>query len=263
MADRKQHFFARLIQMSMKQSYALKASFWMRLVFMIVSDLIMMIGWYVMFESFQTINGWNFNDFMFMSGLNISAFSIWTLFFRGAGIRMSQWIQNGEFDYFLLSPQNVLFHASCCVSEPSGWGDFLAGIGLMIASGLITVSTFGIVVILFICAVLCFLSVNFFLTAINFYFKNTVDLTERLFYVFFSICGYPGSIYTDWAKILLITIFPAGLISILPIEVLKNTQGFTLFYLLGAAITLFFGSILFFYRGLKKYESGNRTILRG
>ena len=52
MADRKQHFFARLIQMSMKQSYALKASFWMRLVFMIVSDLIMMIGWYVMFESF-------------------------------------------------------------------------------------------------------------------------------------------------------------------------------------------------------------------
>lgn len=263
MVAKKQHFFLHLIQMSMKQSYALKTAFWLRLVVMIISNLIMLTGWYVMFDSFQTINGWTFNDFMFMSGLNISAFSVWTLFFRGAGIRMSQWIQNGEFDHFLLSPQNVLFHASCCVSEPSGWGDFLTGIGLMITSGLITISTLGIVFILFICAFLCFLSVNFFLTAINFYFKNTADLTERLFYVFFSVSSYPGSIYTDWAKVLLITVFPAGLISILPIEILKGMQISTFVYLFLMIIALFCGSILFFYAGLKKYESGNRTMLRG
>ncbi len=263
MADRQYHFFFRLIKMSMKQSYALKAAFWLRLIFMIVSDLIMLIGWYVMFQSFHTINGWSFEDFMFMSGLNISTFSIWTLFFRGGGTYMAQWIQNGEFDHFLLSPPNVLFHASCCVSEPAGWGDFITGICLMAVSGLVTFNTFGIVLILFICAVLCFLSISFILTAINFYFKNAADLTERLFYVFFCICGYPGSIYTDWAKVILITVFPVGLISILPVEILKNMQFSSFVYLLCATAVLFLGSIFLFYRGLRRYESGNRTILRG
>ncbi len=263
MADNQIKFFLELIRMNMKQSYALKTAFWLRVLFMLISNGIMLVGWGVMFHQFQSINGWTFSDFMFMTGLNITAFSIWSLFFRGTGIYMAHLIENGGLDHFLLTPKNILFHISCSVSNPAGWGDFITGFCLILASNLVCFSNAFLVLIFLICSVLCFLTIGFFFSALNFWLAGFSDLSERLFYIFFNLSGYPGSIYSDWAKILLLTVFPIGFISILPVEILKTFSLPSFLYLIMGISFLFIGSILFFYNGLKRYKSGNQINMRG
>lgn len=251
-------FFARLIKISMYQSFSLKSAFILRMLFMVVNNLIMLIGWWAMFTRFETINGWSFGDFMFMTGLTVSAFSLWPIFFRGAGIYMARLIEYGDLDNFILQPKNILFHVSCSLSDPSGFGDLITGCLLIAFSGLLTASNALLVLFFFIIAAVCFLSINFIVSSLPFYFKNVSDMSERLFYIFFNIAGYPGSIYTGYAKLLLCTVFPAGLISVLPVQLLHNFSGFLLLYMFLFAFLLFRLSIWLFHNGLKHYESGNR-----
>lgn len=262
MADNKcftsARFFARLIKTSLLQAFSLKASFALRLVFMVFNNLIMLVGWWAMFTRFDTINGWTFKDFMFMTGLTVSAFSLWPLFFRGAGIYMARLIEYGDLDTFILQPKNILFHISCSISDPSGFGDLIAGCLLIILSGLLTTSTVFLILFFFLVAAICFLSINFIVSSLPFYFKNMADISERLFYIFFNIAGYPGSIYTGYAKLLLCTLLPTGLISILPVQLLHQFSIGLFLYMLLFTLGLFSFSIFLFYKGLKRYESGNR-----
>lgn len=252
------HFFSRLIKTSMYQAFSLKAAFMMRMLFMLFNNLIMLISWWAMFTQFEAINGWSFSDFIFMTGLTVSSFSLWPIFFRGTGIYMARLIEYGDLDSFILHPRNILFHVSCSLSDPSGFGDLISGCLLIAFSGFLTTSTLFLILFFFLVAAVCFLSVNFIVSSLPFYFKNMSDTSERLFYIFFNIAGYPGSIYSGYAKLLLCTFFPVGLISVLPVQLLHNFSGLLMLYMLLFTTILFCFSLWLFYNGLKHYESGNR-----
>ena len=263
MANNTVSFYRRLLKTGLKHSFALKGAFFCRIIFMIFNNLMMLLAWSLMFQKFNTINGWSFNDFMFMTGLAISSFSIWPLFFRGTGIYLARMIENGDLDAYLLQPRSVLPHIACSVSDPSGFGDLLTGLILMFVSGLITLQTAFIVLICFICATMCFLAINICVSALPFYVKRTSEIGERIFYMFFSISNYPGSIYSGYMKLIFCTIFPVGIISILPIQLLHHFS-WTLFgFLVGFSFFILTFSIFFFYNGLKHYEGSNRFGVHG
>jgi ABC-2 type transport system permease protein len=251
-------FLCRLYCTSFKQVMALKASFFLRILFMIINNLIMLVGWFAVFNTFKTINGWSFSDFMFMRGLVVICFSIWSLFFRGAGIYTARLIEYGDLDTYLMAPKNILLHTTCSQTDPAGFGDLLSGIILLTASGLISFSNIGILLFCILIGASLFVSLGIFLGALNFYVSDCTDFGERLFYLFLSITGYPGCIYTGLAKLILISLFPTGLISILPVEQIHHPDTITLLWMFFVSCVLLTGSILFFYNGLKRYESGNR-----
>lgn len=256
-------FYRRLIKTGLKQSFALKGAFFCRMIFMIFNNLMMLLAWGLMFQKFNTINGWHFNHFMFMTGLVISSFSIWPLFFRGTGIYLARMIENGDLDTYLLQPRQVLPHIACSVSDPSGFGDLITGIVLLICSGLITLQTFFIVLFCFLCATILFLSINICVSALPFYIKRTSEIGERIFYMFFSISNYPGCIYSGYMKLIFCTIFPVGLISILPIQLIEQFSWSLFFYLLLSIFFVLTFSIGLFYNGLKRYEGSNRFGIHG
>lgn len=251
-------FLHQLYKTSFKQVMALKASFVLRILFMVVNNLVMLVGWFAVFNTFKTINGWSFHDFMFMSGLVVTCFSIWSIFFRGAGIYMARLIEYGDLDTYLLVPKNVLLHTICSKTDPAGLGDLLSGLILITGSGLVSFSNIGILLFCIIIGGTLFISLGIFLGSLNFYISDCTDFGERLFYLFLSISGYPGCIYTGMAKLILISLFPAGLISILPVEQMHCPNIITLLWMFFVVCFILTGSIFFFYNGLKKYESGNR-----
>lgn len=256
-------FYCQLLKTSFKQAVAVKSAFCLRVIFMIINNLMMLFAWGALFHQFNTINGWTFYDFMFMTGLCVGSFSIWSLFFRGMGIYMARLIEYGDLDTYLTQPRTALFHISCSISDPSGLGDFITGLLLMTASGLLTWQTAPIVLTCFICATICFLSVNILVSSLPFFFRKTDDLSERLFYLFFNIAGYPGSIYNGLAKLLLCTLFPVGIISVFPVLLLQTFSIWILIYIVLFSVGFLSISIFFFQRGLRRYEGGNRFGIHG
>lgn len=257
MAAKKTFFWLYLIQTAFKAAFSLKTSFFGRILFMCLNNFILLTGWWAVFHSFQEINGWGFSDFMFMSGLVISAFSVLTLFFRGAGIYLARLIEFGELDTYLIQPRQPLFHICCSVSDASGAGDLISGLVLIAFSGLITLDTIGIFLLIFAAAALLFLSVSILFSTLPFYMRDSSNLSERLFFMFFNIAGYPGCIYQGVAKVILIFIFPAGVISILPVEMMHAPSLSGLLTIVGMAMSVFALALFSFYHGLKRYESSN------
>ncbi len=257
------HFYRRLIKTSLKQSASLKWAFILRIICMLLNNCLMLVSWGALFYTFKTINGWNIYDFIFMTGLCVGSFSIWSIFFRGAGIYMARQIEYGDLDAYIIQPRHILFHGACSVSDPSGIGDLITGILFIGISGLVTFQTFPIVLVCFICATLCFIALTFYVSCLPFFIKQTDDFGERLFYIFFNIAGYPGSIYSGWFKLIFCSIFPVGIISILPVTLLKHFSWEIFGYLIGFTGLFFAGALILFHYGLRRYESGNRFGVHG
>lgn len=257
MAVKQLDFWFSLLKLAAKSAFALKTAFFGRIVFMCLNNLILLVGWWAVFQSFNHINGWAFSDFMFMSGLVIAALSLFTLFFRGAGIHLARLIEFGELDPYLIQPRNPLFHICCSVSDASGLGDLISGCLLMFFSGLITPGNLGVIILMFLAAALLFLSMSILFSSIPFYARDASDLSERLFFIFFNIAGYPGCIYSGLAKFILIFIFPAGVMSILPIEMIHTPSFGKIITILSISVGFFGLAIFSFYQGLKRYESSN------
>ncbi len=256
-------FYRRLIKTALKQAVSLKGAFILRIVFMIINNALMFVAWGSLFYQFKTINGWNIYDFMFMTGLCVGAFSIWPMFFRGSGIYMARQIERGDLDAYLIQPRNVLFHTACSVSDPSGIGDFITGILFIGLSGLVSWYTLPIIFVCYICAALCFIGMTFYVSSLPFFIKHTDDIGERIFYIFFNIAGYPGSIYTGWAKLAVCSFFPVGIISVLPVNIIKNPSVSAIAYLIIFSVLFFTGSLALFKYGLRRYESGNQFGIHG
>ncbi len=256
-------FYRRLIKTSLKQAVSLKGAFILRVICMFLNNVLMLVAWGTLFYKFNTINGWTIFDFMFMTGLCVGSFSMWSIFFRGSGIYMARQIEYGDLDAYLIQPRNVLFHGACSVSDPSGVGDFITGILFIGLSGLVTLSTLPIIFVCFICAALCFIAITFYVSCLPFFIKRTDDFGERLFYIFFNIAGYPGSVYTGYFKLAMCSLFPVGVVSVIPVELIKNFSWELLGYLIGFSVLFFSGSLILFKLGLRRYESGNRFGIHG
>ena len=251
-------YYQKLIKIGFKQAFALKKVFILRILFMILNNLMLLYAWYLMFLNFPIIHSWTFNDFMFMTGLVILTFSVWPIFFRGIGIHLMRLIENGELDSFLVIPRHVLFNVGCSVCDPSGIGDFITGVLLMFFSGLVSFSNFPMVLCFAFSGICVFLALNILISSLPFFIKNSSDIGERIFFMFFNIAGYPGSIYTGYLKLFFCSLLPIGFISILPVELVHTFSAVTLIYLITASICFLSFSIFVFSYGLKKYESGNR-----
>ncbi len=251
-------YYQQLIKTGYKQAFALKKVFILRVLFMILNNLMLLYAWHLMFLNFSTIHSWTFNDFMFMTGLVVLTFSIWPIFFRGIGIHLMRLIENGELDSFLVIPRHVLFSVGCSVCDPSGIGDFITGILLIFFSGLVSLSNLPMVFCFIFSGICVFLTINILISTLPFFIKNSSDIGERLFYMFFNIAGYPGSIYSGYLKLIFCTLLPVGFISILPVELMHNFSGTVFMFLIVASICFLSLSIFIFSYGLKKYESGNR-----
>ncbi len=257
------HFYRLLIKTSLKQSASLKWAFVLRIICMLLNNCLMLITWGALFYTFKSINGWNIHDFVFMTGLCIGSFSIWSVFFRGAGIYLARQIEYGDLDTYIIQPRNVLLHCACSISDPSGIGDFLTGILFIGFSGMVTFQTLPVILVCFICAALCFIALTFYVSCLPFFIKRTDDFGERLFYIFFNIAGYPGSVYTGWFKLIFCSIFPVGIISVIPVTLLHRPSWTLLTYLIGFVMLFFISALTLFKLGLRRYESGNRFGVHG
>jgi ABC-2 type transport system permease protein len=223
---------------------------------MIINDFFFIILWFLFFSKFPEINGWNFKDMMLLMSINTMSYGLCMILFAGC-LNLAKMIQNGEVDNYLILPPNLLWHISASKTFPSDFGDFLFGFILFFFSGDVSFEKFLITFFLVIFASMILFSFTVITQSLAFFIEHFEETAIELFHSLLGFTLYPQNAYVGFLKILVMTIFPAFLMTGLPIALINQFDLKWFLILGGISIFAFVFSFYFFHLGLKKYESGN------
>ena len=238
-----------------------RTSFFMMAGMMFVNDFVWIFFWGVFFNRFKTVNGWELSDVVLMWAVSAGGFGLMAVLFGNCN-RIANMIATGQLDLYLAQPKPVLLHLLVSRMSVTAIGDLSFSVVVYALFG--DRSAAGIakfVLGLFIAACL-FLFANIVFQSLAFYIGNAEGLSMQLYNGMIALTTYPTDIFRGLARLVLFTVIPAGFISYMPIALFRQIDVVFLLQALGAAFGAAALAVLFFYRGLRRYSSGNMLTMR-
>jgi len=254
-------FLSALVAVNMRASLAMRGAFWVRAGFMFANNFIFFVMWWLFFDKFEEVRGWTIADMAALYGVCASSFGLAVVV--GAGVReLGKAIFEGDLDAFLTQPQSVLVQAVATRSEASGWGDVASGAVFFVLCGYVSAAMIPLVVTVILCGMLVFLATGVLFHSAAFFFGDTNTLSRQVHDTLLIFALYPRTVFGGWLKVLLFTAIPAGLVSFLPVELLRDFSWQSFGLLLSGAGLYVMIAVTVFHIGLRRYESGNRIGVR-
>lgn len=251
-----------IVSLNISSAMEYRISFLSQVLGIILNDISHLLIWAIFFGRFQTINGWQIHDMMLMLSVFFTVFGVHGIF-GGGLLELAKYIARGELDYFLTFPKNVLWHSVVNRTEIPSIGDFILGIIIFLfLTGPLTFEK--ILVFILVSLISTAILFNFTITtqSLPFYLGNFEESADRWLWTLFGMALYPQTIFTGWLKVFTLTILPTFFLVYLPVGMLKNFSWADLGIMLAFAVGTFFLAIFVFYRGLRRYESGNLINIR-
>lgn len=251
--------FFSYLKFNMSASMEYRTSFLIQIFGMFLNNASFAFFWWILFEKVGSINGFSYSQVMTLWAFASVSFGITVVVF-GNLHRLVEIIVRGELDSYLLQPRNVLANVLMSSSSVSGWGDIIYGFvlffilfGLDIGKLLLFIAFSILGSILFMSVVVTAASLSFFIGSFQSVASWMMD-----FLISFSI--YPETIYYGMIKVILFTLLPSGLLTMLPTDLIYRFSFIKCLYLIGGIAIWFAVSQYIFSRGLKRYESGNLIV---
>lgn len=247
-------FYGCLLRTSMRESMSKRGAFLIESGLMIANNLIFFAIWWIFFRQFRDVAGWDFNDMRILMAVGTGSYGLMQVCFGGVR-NLSRMIVQGDLDAFMTQPKNLLLHIAGSKSHSKGWGH------LMTALILVFMDPFSMKILFVFLGIfsgsLVFTSINIIAHSLPFWMGPLEGVSKKYCDALFLFALYPTNIYSGLLQVVMFTLIPAGVISYLPVELIRHFSWLRLLLLLGSS--LFFFAIAFgvFYAGLKKYESGN------
>lgn len=232
-----------------------KFSFLANIIFMIINNSCFIIQWVVLYSLKESIGGYTFKQMLLLWGIAASTFGVSRFFFKKA-FTLSETINTGKLDAFLVQPKNVLLSAITTDIEVSAIGDLLYGYVILIIYG-ITLENFLLFTVFTILGGLIITCVSVIANSLAFWFNMSDVLADTINNMMITFGTYPKDIFTGIVKILLYTLIPVGIANYIPIDLIINFNiyGFLLVFIV--TILLVVLSFYIFNKGLKRYSSSN------
>ncbi|MCX6823511.1 MAG: ABC-2 family transporter protein [candidate division SR1 bacterium] len=245
-------------KLNILSALAYRVSFLIQVVSMIINDAIMLVLFYFFFSKFGTIGGMDFQGYIRLLVVILGGFSFMHICLYGSR-KIGEMVMNGSLDAHLLLPKNILLRILVGGLSITAIGDLLYGIGLLFLIKNLTVIFVLKVIFVSICAGIVFAGFMVAFESLAFWIGSSRELSRGIFEAILGPSHYPSGIFKGMIfKVMFMTIIPVFFVAYLPYDIVSSE--FTLrkiLLLLGA--TIFFGGLgtFVFYRGLRKYESGN------
>ena len=239
-----------------------RASFFSQAFGTALSNSSFIFFWWVAFEQIGgRIAGYSFEDVLFIWAVTSSGFGLSTVLFANTS-RLTLLIVTGELDTFLLQPCNILLNVLCARTNLSAYGDLLYGFVIMF----IFYSSNGVAWLWFFVGILLY---GLLLTAItltahslSFYLGDASMIGGMVteFAINFSV--YPEKIYAPVLRAVMYSVIPVGIAVHTPLRLFGDFSLPGILIAFGGAALYCALACLFFYRGLRRYESGNAIVTR-
>ncbi len=246
---------------NLKATFALRGAFWLQAGFMLLNNLIFFTVWLIFFNRFDEIRGWRLPDMGALYGVAAAGFGLSVIF--AGGVRdLARMIVDGDLDPYLTQPKPVLLHAVGSKSSAAGWGDVLSGAVLIGFSGLVTWQTLPWVLLAPVLGGLAITATAILVCSLAFWL-GPMDQMARQVIEFTVLCAvYPTSIFGGTLRIVLFTVIPAGFMSHLPVELIRDWSPRAMLFATGGVVLFVALALFVFHQGLKRYTSGNRFGVR-
>lgn len=236
-----------------------RVSFLVQCFGMVINNASFIFFWWILFNNVNSIGGYGFKDVMLLWALSSSAFGLCFVIFGNVN-QVTRMILNGELDTYLLQPKDPLVNIICSKTVVSAWGDTLYGVILFFLIRGFDMKGFLLFLLFCFTGSLMFAAVLLTAHSLSFYSGNVEGLAQLVteFVISFSI--YPEGIFQGGLKYVLYSLIPAAFMVYIPARIINSFSIVLLLEVLSAAIIWISIAYVIFYRGIKKYESGNLII---
>ena len=256
------HFIGVYAIANVQAAMEYRVAFLVQVLSMFLSDSLWLFFWWSYFHQFPLVHGWQITNIVILWSVSATGFGLCAGIFGNAR-SLAIIIMNGSLDVYLGMPRYALLHLCIATTDPTAWGDVLFGFGAYIAflhPDVWHILLFGVLA-LHVCLIFTAFLVIF--CSLSFFIGNTDGLTAQMFGALISFSTYPMEIFNGAIRFLLFTIIPAGFVSFIPLQLLRQfawplmgaLTGFTLVFVALAAGL--------FQLGLRRYESGNLLGMQG
>jgi ABC-2 type transport system permease protein len=236
-----------------------RVSFLVQTFGMILNNSAFIFFWWILFTNVRSIGGYGFKDVMMLWSIMSTGFGISFVAFGNLS-NITRMILNGELDTYLLQPKDPLSNIICSKTVVSAWGDTMYGLILFIVLNGIHIKSLFLFITFSITAALIFASVLVTCHSISFYAGNVDSLAGLITEFMISFSIYPEGIFNGVIKYVLYTAIPTVFMVYMPVEIIaKFSIGKTAIVIVVTVLWIIIAYTTF-YRGLKKYESGNLII---
>lgn len=249
----------------MKASFAgaleYRASFFSQIVGMFFNDILWVAYWFLYFEKFPVLGGWTLEDVMVLWASFAVSYGLVHAFASNAA-RIPSLVVQGQLDYYLALPKDVLLHLLMSQIRPIALGDLIFGPILLVVMVKLTWARVAIFLAVTLLAACVLLGLRILTGSLTFFIGSAEGLSSQIMNAVIHFSTYPTPIFGSVIKVVLFTVLPAGFITTLPVELVREFQWVGFLQLLGGAIFFLGSAVLLFRAGLKRYESGNLMMMR-
>jgi ABC-2 type transport system permease protein len=215
------------------------------------------------FTRFPVLKGWELKDVIALWAVTSAGYGIAYCVMGNAHRHLAIAITEGELDRWLLHPRAVLPHLLLGRSVPSAWGD--AVFGYVIYFAFVRPDAGRTVIFMGLTAVVAvvFVGLGIIAGSLSFFLGDATTLSDQWRDTVITFATYPPPLFDGGVKVLLFTLVPAGFVSYIPVEALRTMSGWTVLEAFAGALIVLAAGVGIFYRGLRRYESGNLISMNG
>lgn len=228
---------------------------------MFINDTLWVLFWVLYFTKFPVLKGWTLEDVIVLWSAMTTSFGLVMGLFYNA-MRIPVLVAEGQLDYYLALPKNVLLHLLVSQFRLVNFGDVLFGPILLVV--MVKLSLIKVLIFLATTLLAGMVILGFLITAgsLSFFLGNSDAVAGQMVSAMLHFSTYPTTIFDQKVKFVLFTLIPAGFISTLPVELMRAFHWTPFLQLLGGAVLFLSVGVWLFHRGLKRYESGNLMVMR-
>lgn len=226
---------------------------------MMLNNSAFIFFWWILFNNVPSIGGYGFKEEMMLWALSSSSFGICFMIFGNVS-QITRMILNGELDTYLLQPKDTLLNIVCSKTVISAWGDALYGIIMFFILNGFNIPKFLLFFMFCILGGIIMASMLITFHSLSFFSGNTESLAQTATEFLISFSIYPEGIFSNGIKFILYSIIPAAFMVYIPASVIESFSILKLLLVIGATLLWVAIAYFTFYKGLKKYESGNLIV---
>lgn len=248
------------IKYALQRELLNKVTFISNIIFMIINNGSFIIQWIILYSLRDDVGGYSFKQVLLLWGITSFTFGISRFFFKEA-FQLTETINNGKLDNYLVQPKNVLISCITSAVDVSAIGDIIYGLIMLVVYGL-SIKNILLFLICGLCGAFVVVSISIIFSSLSFWFGKTEMIADTINNLMVSFSIYPEGIFQGVIKFMFYTIIPLGITTYIPVQIISDFRFNYLIIVLVATIFFVTLAFLVFYKGLRRYSSANLMNVR-
>ena len=232
-----------------------KVSFLTNVLFMMFNNATFIIQWIILFRLKEDIGGYTMREVMLLWGLCSSSYGVSHILFARV-FSLHEVIINGKLDAYLVLPKNVLLSVLTSSTSTSAIGDALYGL-LLLFVFCFSIERFFLFLLFSITGAVIITAFALLMGSLSFWFVRADMFGKNMVNSMVGFSTYPDGIFKGGTRFLLYLVIPVGMSIYQPVHIMLNFDAGRFLTVCGYTFLLTAAAVFVFYRGLRRYASGN------